>query len=174
MPSPQCSCTFCYRMCTRLLLHSFCCASCSMATHIASSTTHVFLSPFQRGHSLYLCPFFLYLKHSMSTISYLLIILSFTPHCITLLDNTSNLFWRVVVSFSPSLFLQLWARCPNSLQLLYNFLLLLLSSFLSLVRVHFSSSKLLINELYCCKDMLLRFCKGMEIMLIFVNYNYIC
>jgi len=35
-------------------------------------------------------------------------------------------------------------------------------------------SKLLINELYCCKDMVLRLCKGMEVMLILANYNYVC
>ena len=35
-------------------------------------------------------------------------------------------------------------------------------------------SKLLINELYCCKDMVLRLCKGAEVILILANYNYIC
>jgi len=34
-------------------------------------------------------------------------------------------------------------------------------------------SKLLINELYCCKDMVLCLCKGMEVMLILANYHYV-
>ena len=36
------------------------------------------------------------------------------------------------------------------------------------------NSKLFINELYCCKDMVLRLCKGTEVILILANYNYIC
>ena len=159
MPSPQYSYTFYYRMYARLLLHSFCYTSCGIAICAVSSTTCIFLSPFQKEHSLHLCPFSLYLKHSTSIVSYLLIILSFTLYCITLLNNTLNLFWGVVVPFSSSfLFLQLWTRCLNPLQFLHNFLLLSSSFSLSLVRVHFSLSKLLINELYCCKDIVLCLC----------------
>ena len=89
-----------------------------------------------------------------------LIIFSSTPHCITLLPNALNLFWGITVSFSLSLlFLQLQARCPNPLQLKHNFSLFPSSSSLSLVREHFSLSKLLISELYCCKDMVLCLCK---------------
>ena len=59
-----------------------------------------------------------HLKHFTFTISCFLITFSFILHCITLLDNTSNLFWEVVPLFSfPSLFLQFQARCPNPLQL---------------------------------------------------------
>ena len=174
MPSPQCSCTFYHRIYTRLLLYSFCCAFCGMATHATSSTTCNFFSPFQRGHSLHLCPFSPYLKHSTFTISCFLIILFFTLHCITLLDNTSNLFWGMVsLFFFSSLFLQFQARCPNPLQLQHS--CSFSSNFaLNEVRACFCLSKLLINELYCCKDMVLCLCKGMEVMLILADYNYVC
>ena len=162
-------------MCTGLLLHSFCCAFCSMATHTTSSTTHNFFSPFQRGHSLYLCPFSPHLKYSTFTISCFFIILSFTSHCITLLDNTSNLFWRAVPLFSFSfLFLQFQARCLNPLQLQHSHSFFSSNFALNEVRVCFCLSKLLINELYYCKDMVLYLCKGTEVMLILANYNYIC
>ena len=175
MPSPQCSCAFCHRTCTGLLLHSFCCAFCGMATYTASSTTHNFFSPFQRGHSLYLCPFSLHLKHSTLTVSCFLIIPSFTSHCIILLDNTSNLFWGAVLFFSfPSLFLQFRARYPNPLQLQYSCSLFPSNFALNVVRACFCLSKLLINELYCCKDIVLYLCKGMKVMLILASYNYVC
>ena len=175
MPSLQCSCTFHHRTYTGLLLHSFCCAFCGMATCAASSTTRNFFSLFQRGYSLYLCPFSPHLKHSTFTVSCFFIILSFISHCITLLDNTSNLFWGAVPLFSfPSLFLQFWARCPNPLQLQYSCSFFFSNFALNVVRTRFCLSKLLINELYCCKDMVLRLCKGMEVMLILANYNYIC
>jgi len=38
----------------------------------------------------------------------------------------------------------------------------------------FSLSKLLINKLYCCKNIVLCPCKGTKIILIFANYNYVC
>jgi len=175
MPSPQCSCAFCRRTCTRLLLHSFCYAFCGMATCAISSTTHNFFSPFQRGHSLHLCPFSPYLKHSTFTVSCFFIILSFISHCITLLDNTSNLFWGAVSLFSfPSLFLQFQARCLNPLQLQHSRSFFSSNFALNAVRTHFCLSKSLINELYCCKDMVLHLYKGIEVMLILANYNYIC
>ena len=156
MPSLQCSYAFCYRTYTGLLLHSFCYAFCGMATCTASSTTHNFFSPFQRGHSLHLCPFSPHLKHSTSTVSCLLIVFSPTPHCITLLDNTSYLFWGVTpLSFFSSLLLQFWARCPNPLQYQHILPLLPFNSALSLARVHFWLSKLLMRELYCSRDMVL-------------------
>ena len=175
MPSPQYSCAFCHRMCTRLLLHSFCCTFCGMATYAASSTTHNFFSPFQKGHSLHLCPFSPHLKYSTFTVSCFFIILSFTSCYITLLDNTSNLFWEVVPLFSfPSLFLQFRTRCPNPLQLQHSCSFFPSNFVLNEVRVCFCLSKLLINELYCCKDIVLHLCKGMEVMLILANYNYVC
>ena len=175
MPSPQCSCAFCHRTCTELLLHSFCCAFYGMAIHTVSSTTCNFFSPFQRGHSLHLCPFFPHLKHSTFTVFCFLIILSFTLHCITLLGNTSNLFWGVVPLFSfLSLFLQFWARCPNPLQLQHSRSFFSSNFALNEVRACFCLSKLLINELYCCKDMVLCLCKGTEVMLILANYHYVC
>jgi len=162
-------------MCTRLLLYSFCCAFCGMATRTTSFTTHNFFSSFQRGHSLYLCPFSTHLKHSTFTIFCFLIILFFISHCITLLDNTSNLFWRAVLFFSfPSLFLQFQARYPNPFQLQHSCSFFPSNFALNNIRVRFCLSKLLINELYCCKDIVLRLCKGTEVMLILANYNYVC
>ena len=116
-----------------------------------------------------------YLKHSTFTVFCFLIILSFTLHCITLLDNTSNLFWGVVPLFSfLSLFLQFWARCLNPLQLQHSRSFFSSNFALNEVRACFCLSKLLINELYCCKDMVLHLCKGTEVMLILANYNYVC
>ena len=124
MPFPQCSCTFHCKIYTRLLFHSSCCTSRDLTTHAASSfltflnffyyvfcglaicaalsSTLPFLTFSHKGHSLYLCSLFPHLKHSTATTSCLFIILFFTPHCITLLNNTSNLFWGVVVPFSCS------------------------------------------------------------------------
>ena len=175
MLSPQCSCAFYHRICARLLFYSFCYAFCGMATCAAPSTTRNFFSSFQRGHSLHLCPFFLHLKHSTFTVSCFLIILSFMSHCITLLDNTSNLFWGAVPLFSfPSLFLQFQARCLNPLQLQHSRSFFPSNFALNEVRACFCLSKLLISKLYCCKDMVLCLCKGTEVMLILANYNYIC
>ena len=98
----------------------------------------------------------LHLKHSTTITSCLLIILSSTPHYITLLFNTSNLFWGMIVPFSPSfLFLQLQARCPNFLQHQHNFLFLASNFSLSLVREHLSLSKLLMSCLYWIRDIVL-------------------
>ena len=103
------SCTFSLMGCTGLL---FCYTFCGVATCIA------FFILFHSRHSLYLCLSSPYLKHSTSTLFCFLIILSFILHCITLLDNTSNLFLGAAPLFSfPSLFLQFWARYPNPLQL---------------------------------------------------------
>ena len=170
MLSPQCSCTFRHRTYTRLLPYSFCCAFFGMATCTTSSTTCNFFSSFQKGHSLHLCPFSLHLKHSTFTVFCFLIILSFTSHCITLLDNTSNLFWGVVLLFSfPSLFLQFQARCLNPLQLQHSCSFFPSNFALNEVRVCFCLSKLLINELYHCKDMVLCLCKGTEVILILIT-----
>ena len=102
---------------TRLLLHSFCYASCGMAIYATFFSLISFLL-FYLGYSLYLYPSFLHLKHlttqSCSSISCLL---SSTPYLITLLLNISNLFWGMTFSFSSSpLFLQFWARCLYFLQ----------------------------------------------------------
>ena len=141
------------------LLNLLSCIFCGFATHTAFSfLTH-------NGHFLHLCPFSPHLKHSTSTTPTFLIVFSFSPHCITLLHNTSNLFWGTTVPFSSFLlFLQFRARCPNPLQHLHSFPLLPSSSSLSLARVRFSLSILLINELYCCKDMVLYLCKGTDLM----------
>ena len=198
MPFPQCSCAFHHKTYTELLLHSSCCASYGLVTYTAlfsstlfnfycctfcSITTCTALSPFislffffHNRHSLYLCSLSSHLKHSTTTItSCLLIILLFTSHYFTLLLNTSNLFWGIIVLFSLFLLsLQLWARCPNPLQFLHNFPLLSSSSSLSLARVHFSLSKLLINELYYCRDIVLCLYNSMEVMLVLAYLCYIC
>ena len=127
-----------------------CCVFCGLVTY----ATLFFLT--HNGHSLHLCPFSPHLKHSTSTTPTLLIMLSSTSHCITLLFNTSNLFWGMTVpSSSLLLFLQFWARYLNFLQLLHSFFFLSSSSSLSLARAHFSLSRLLNNELYYCRDMML-------------------
>ena len=146
-----------------------------MTTCATSSTTRNFFSPFQRGHSLYLCSFSPHLKHSTFTISCFLIILSFTSHCITLLDNTSNLFWGAVPLFSSSfLFLQFQTRYLNPLQFQHSRSFFPFNFALNKTRACFCLSKLLINKLYCCKDMVLRLYKGTEVMLILANYHYVC
>ena len=89
MPSSQCSCTFHYKIYTRLLLYPFCCASCSLVICTALSSPYLLFSFFLRGHSLH---FSSHLKHSTTTSSCLLNILSSIPHYITLLVNISNLF----------------------------------------------------------------------------------
>ena len=148
-----------------LLLHSLCCASRGLATRAAplSSTLLNLFSfscafPFSgcaglffyNGHSLHLCPSSPHLKHFTPNILTLLIVFSSTPHCITLLLNTSNLFWGTTVPFvSPLLFLQFRARCPNFLQHRHNFPFLPSNSALNLARAHFSLSRLLISWLYC-------------------------
>ena len=149
MSSPQCFCTFCCRTYARLLLHSFCCTFCGMATCTAFSTIHNFFSPFQIGHSLHLCLFSLHLKYSTSTVSCFLIIVSLTSHCITLLDSTSNLFWGAVpLSSFPFLFLQFQTRYLNPLQFQYSCSFFPSNFALSLVRACFWLSRLLIRELY--------------------------
>ena len=159
-------CIFSLMGCTSLLS---CYAFCGIATCAA------FFICFHSGHSLHLCPPSLHLKHSTSILSYFLIILFFISHCITLLDNTSNLFLGAASLFSfPSLFLQFWARCLNPLQLQHSHSFFPSNFALNKVRAYFCLSKLLINELYCYKDMVLCLCKGMEVILILANYNYVC
>ena len=110
MSSSQYSCAFHCKTCAGLLLHtsSFpCCTSRGLAVYATSFSSALlsFLSSFvlfYRGHSLHLCPFSPYLKHSTAITSCLLIIFSSASHCITLLFNTSNLFWGMTVPFSPS------------------------------------------------------------------------
>ena len=110
-------------------------------------------SPFflfiHNGHSLHLCPFSPHLKHFTPAVLILLIVFSSTLHCITLLLKISNLFWGVVALFPSSFsFLQFWARYPNPLQHLHNFLFLPSNSALILARACFSLSRLLMRVLY--------------------------
>ena len=177
MSSPQCSCAFHCRICTGLLFYSACCTSyglaiyttlffstlhnfwcytfCGIATCTALSTPF-FSSFFYHRHSLHLCSFSSHLKYFTPTTFCFLIIFFSIPHYITLLLNTSYLFWGTAIPFSSfSLLLQLLARCPNSLQHLYNFPLLSFNSALNLARVCFSLSKLLMRELYWLWDIML-------------------
>ena len=163
MSSPQCFCTFHHKMCAGLLLYSFCCAFCGMAT-CTTLSSFVFFFFFYLGHFLHLCLSFSYLKHStIQPISSVSCLFSSIPYLITLLLNISNLFWEMTFLFSfSSLFLQFWARCPNFLQYQQIFPFLPSSSALNLARVCFSLSKLLIRELYCCKDMMLHLYNSMK------------
>jgi len=121
MSSSQCSCTFHCKMCTELL-HSSCYASHGLATHTVFfsftllnffgcafygfTTCTAFSTPFfsiffHSGHSLHLCSFSPYLKHSTTQLlSIVFCLLNSTPHFITLLANTSNLFWGTNFPFS--------------------------------------------------------------------------
>ena len=159
----------CYRVLSRLFLHSSCCAFCEFTTctafsfsslllgqslhwcpipsylkhlipfscafllmehtssffggisyGIATHTTLFLLSFLFLGHSFYRYPSSLYLKHCIASFSFLFpsCLLISTSHLITLLDNTSNIFWETDALFPFSfLFLQLQVRCPNFLHL---------------------------------------------------------
>ena len=125
----------------------FYCAFCDIATCAALSSFFLLI---HNGYSLHLCPFFPHSKHSTSATPIHLIVLSPSLHCIILLLNTSNLFWRTTVPFSsPLLFLQFQVRCPNFLQHRHNFPFPPSNSALNLARVCFSLSRLLISWLYC-------------------------
>ena len=93
MPSPQYSHALCCKAATELLYYSCvfylvehagfssCCAFCGLTIYTISfsSTLLNFLSSFTflySGHSLHLCPFSPHLKHSTTTVSCLLIVLS--------------------------------------------------------------------------------------------------
>ena len=111
------SCTFLYKECAGLYP---CCIFYGLAACATSSSLFLFFSTSIFEYSYLKCLTPQHLKHlTSSTISFLLILtFSLTPHLITLLNNTSNLFWGAVPLFSfPSLFLQFQARCPNPLQL---------------------------------------------------------
>ena len=85
---PLYSCAFSYKGCAGLLS---CCAFCSLVTCTAFSSLLLFSTSIL-GHSHLKCPTFQYLKHLIpSSIScHLTLTSSLTPHCITLLVNTSN------------------------------------------------------------------------------------
>jgi len=121
-----------------------------------SPTGHTTLTYFcHNGHSLHLCSFSLHLKH-LTAIFILLIVLSSTLHYITLLDKISNLFWGIAPPFSFSLlFLQFQTRCLNSLQLQHSRSFFPSNFALNEVRACFCLSKLLINELYWSRDIVL-------------------
>ena len=97
------SCTFFHKRCTNLFP---CCTFCGLATCAASSSPLLCFSTSTFRHSYLKCPTSQYLKHltPSSTSCHLTFTSPFIPHCITLLANTSNLFWGIGFLFS-SLFL---------------------------------------------------------------------
>ena len=83
-------------------------ASSFFGCTFCGTTTWPTLSPLSFslfGHSFYWCPSSLYLKHCIAFSSFLSLfcLLISTPHLITLLDSTSNLFWGIDVLPSSSL-----------------------------------------------------------------------
>ena len=98
-----CSIAACAASPPSTLLNLCCCVFCGIAIR-ATFSTSLFLFSYSR-HSLHLCPFSLHLKYSITITSCLLIIASSTPHYITLLFDTSNLFWGTIVPFSSSFLL---------------------------------------------------------------------
>ena len=123
-----------------------------------------------------MCPFSPHLKHSTLLTSFcLLISFSSTPHCITLLDNISNLFLDLITPFSASfLFLQFQARCPNPLQSQHTLFFFSSNFSLNKARACFSLSKSLMRELYCYRDIILRLYSSKELKLSLAIYFYIC
>ena len=110
------------------------------------------------GHFHLRCPIPQHLKHLTSSIVSCLLTFtsSLTPHCITLLAITSNLFWRTdFLFFSTLLFLQLQARCPNLLHPQHTLSSLSSISALSLARAYHWLSIPLRRELYCSRDIML-------------------
>ena len=115
------------------------------------------LFSFLFGHSHFLCPFSPHLKHHLLFSTTSCCLTSFTPHCITLLVNTSNLLlvFFVFSSLFPSLFLQFLAKWPNNLQFQHLHPSLPSNSHLSLASACLCLSRLLIVWLYTSKDMVL-------------------
>ena len=75
---------------------------------------------------------------------------------------------------TPLLFLQFQTRYPNSLQLQHSLSLFPSNFVLNEARAHFSLSKLLMRELYCCRDIVLCLHSSIKLMLILASYNYVC
>jgi len=137
-----------------------------------TSSAYLFLSSFFFGYCLHQCPFSSYLKH-LTTIFISCLLIHYSPSllCITLLLNTSNLFWEIVsLSSSFLLFLQFQAKCLNFLQYLYNFFVLPSNSSLSLMREYCCLSIVLIKSLYCCRDIILCL-RGIEWMIDLTSYT---
>ena len=134
----QYSCAFFQLGCTGFLFLAFshCCTfpsvECATPSHLLFSFS---TAMFEYSHLR--CPVLLHLKHCISstTSCFLTFTSPLRPHLITLLVSTLNLFWRVDLPFfSCSLFLQLWAKCPNFLYPQHTFPSLPSISALSLAR----------------------------------------
>ena len=125
-----------------------------------AASSLLFLFPF--GHSHFLCPSSLHWKHCLLSSTTSCCLTSFTPHCITLVVNASNLLLIFFIfSFSfPPLFLQFLAKWPNNLQFQHLCSSLPSNSHLSLASACLCLSKLLMVWLYTSKDMVLCLRKG--------------
>ena len=156
LQSSQYSCTFSYVECTSLLS---CYTFCGLATYTTTTSLLLFLSTSIFGYFHLQCPTPQHLKHftfSFTLSCHLISTSLLIPHCITQLTNTSNLFLGIsFLSSSSTLFLQLWARCLSFLQLKHFLPSFSSSSALSLARVYYWLSILLIKELYCLRDIVL-------------------
>ena len=113
------------------------------------------LSLFFCGYFHFLCPFSPHPKHFASSLTISCLLTSFTPHCITQLFSTSNLFPTAVFFFFSSPLLHFWARCLNLPQCLHSLPSLLSSSALSLARARLSLSISLMSWLYWFRDIAL-------------------
>ena len=126
-----------FRKCTSL---SSCCTFCGLTTHVTFPLLLLSFSTLIFGYFHLQYPTPQHLKHytpSSTVFCFLTSTSSFTPHCITLLTITSNLFWGTSFPFASFfLFLQLWARCLNFLYSQYILPSLSFISALSLVRAY--------------------------------------
>ena len=104
------------------------------------------------GHSHFLCLSSPHQKHFTTSLTTSCLLISLTPHCITRLFNTSNLFPTTVSFFYSSLLLHFWARCPNLPHFLQILPSLPSNSVLNLARARLWLSVLLMSLWYTSKD----------------------
>ena len=129
-------------------------------SHGDATSSILFLFPF--GHSHFLCPSSPHLKHCLLFSTTSCHLTSFTPHCITLLVNASNLLliFFIFSSSFPPLLLQFLTKWPNNLQFQHLCPSLPSNSHLSLVSACLCLSRLLMVWVYTSRDMVLCLRKG--------------
>ena len=153
-----------------------CYAFYGLATCITSSSLLLSLSTFMFEHFHFWCSTPQHLKYftfSSSLFCHLIFTSLLILYYITQLINTLNLFLEIgFLSSSPILFLQLWTRCPNFLQLKHFLLFFSSSSALSLVKVCHWLSMMLIKESYYLRNIVL--CPLMLNKIDLTNYCYVC
>ena len=120
-----------------------------------ASSSLLFSSIF--GHSHFLCSSSPHLKYLTLPSTFSCLFTSLTPHCITWLFNTLNLFWGFAFFISSFLLLYFWARCPNLPYHLHNLLSLPSNSTLNLTKARLSLSMSLMSLLYWSRDIVLCF-----------------